>query len=108
MAETPTIHWSGESGKTYKYWIHPLNTTFLAKPGNYIFSKKNASSKWVAIYVGQTQDLSSRFTNHHQEECVDGQGATHIHVHTNESGKQARLDEETDIRCNYNPHCNGQ
>lgn len=108
IAEAPTVTWPGQSGSTYKYWIYARNATFQSKPGNYILSKRNAAGNWVAIYVGQTQDLATRFADHHHEMCIDGQGATHIHVHTNEGGKQARLDEETDLRRKFNAYRNVQ
>jgi hypothetical protein len=103
-----TIYWVGKSGAKYKYEVFKLNTTFKKKPGNYVFAKETEPGRFKPLYVGQTGDLSSRFTNHHAEDCLDRNGVTHITVHVNEAGDQARLDEETDIRNHYDPACNKQ
>lgn len=108
MANQGTINWPGKSGAKYEYEIYPLNTHFVAKPGNYVFSKKNAAGKWTPIYIGETGDLSSRFTNHHRQSCIDSNGATHIHVHVNGGNEKARRDEETDLRNSFDPPCNRQ
>lgn len=109
MADTtPTISWAGKSGKTYKYRIYKINTKFVKKPGNYVFAKETKPDWFSPLYIGQTQDLSSRFTDHHAQECLDRNGVTHITVHVNEDGEQARLDEETDLRNKYNTACNKQ
>lgn len=105
MAEAPTINWPGKSGKTYKYEIYPINTTFKAEAGNYIFAKETQSNQWTPIYIGETEDLSTRFDNHHKMDCIERQKATHIHAHLN-SDKDARLTEEADLIAKWNPPCN--
>ena len=56
--------------------------------------------------MGQTKDLSERFDNHHQQECIDKHKATHIHVRVKQGGVRARRAEERDIRQRYDPPCN--
>jgi len=107
MAEAPTIQWTGESGNTYKYWIHPIGAPFKDAAGNYIFAKETEANRWRPIYIGQTGSLRDRLTSHEKEECARKNGATHIHAHTNDKGEQARLDEETDLVRKWNPACNG-
>ena len=106
MADAQTIDWPGKSGKTYRYWIYPLPPNFTANPGNYIFAHETTSTKWSPIYVGETEDLSERFDNHHAKECIERQGATHIHAHINNNGQTARRAEEADIIARWNPPCN--
>lgn len=36
----PEIHWQGQSGRTYGYWIHKIGTSFKDSPGNYIYAKE--------------------------------------------------------------------
>ena len=107
MSQNQECTWTGVSGKQYQYSIHEKGTTFKALPGNYIFAQRSGANQWRAIYVGQTSDLSDRFDDHHKMPCIDRHGATHIHVHVNNSGEQARRDEEDDIIRNYQPPCNG-
>ena len=107
ITETKTIDWPGKSGKTYRYWIHPLPPNFKAAAGNYIFAKETSpgNGKWLPIYIGETKDLSERFDDHHKMGCIKRNGAMHIHAHTNDN-EQARLDEEADLIANWNPPCN--
>lgn len=106
MAKLPTIIWTGKSGKQYRYWIHRLPPNFKADSANYIFAKETPNT-WVAVYVGETSDLSERFDNHHAMPCIKRNGATHIHVHTTPGGAQRRRDEEADLITQWNPTCNG-
>lgn len=99
--------WSGKSGTRYLFWIYPIGTSFDTEPGNYIFAKKDAAGNWVAVYLGETSDLSERFDHHHRKDCIKRNGATHIHAHLNLS-KSDRIAEETDLRHSYDPPCNRQ
>jgi hypothetical protein len=108
MAETPTVMWPGDTGLFYKYEIYPIETTFVATPGNYIFAKEATPHHWTPVYVGETHDLSLRFDARHRGECITKYGATHIHAHVNDSGNKARQDEECAIRRQWKPPCNEQ
>ncbi|MBA7471466.1 hypothetical protein ES707_06772 [subsurface metagenome] len=105
MAETPTINWEGKSGGKYLYYIYPIGTTFKEEPGNYIFALQSRPQYWRPIYIGQTEDLSERFDNHHKMPCIKRNGASHIHVHLN-SLQSTRLSEESDLLSNFSPICN--
>jgi predicted GIY-YIG superfamily endonuclease len=105
---TPTCVWHGQSGTKYTYYVYTIGTKFTEVPGNYIFCKKNSAGLWVAIYVGETGDLSQRFDGHHANACIVRNGATHIHVHKSSTDRQTRLTEETDLRERYEPTCNKQ
>lgn len=102
------IDWIGVSEKSYTYYIYEWPTDFSNKePGNYIFCKLNKDNVCEPLYIGEAKDLSVRFDNHHRMDCIEREGVTHIHVHTS-GGEQERLDEETDLRQNYDPVCNRQ
>lgn len=105
--KTKTIEWRGASGKSYKYWIHRLPPNFSPVPGNYIFAKEVSPGKWKPIYIGQSDDLSERFDNHHKADCIARNGATHIHAHKNAAGETSRLAEEADLVKRWSPICNG-
>lgn len=104
---TDEIDWEGQSGKKYRYWIYPIGQSFKSVPGNYIFAKETSPNTWRPIYIGQTSDLSERFDNHHAMPCVRQNGGTHIHVHQNGAGEQARRAEEADLIAHWKPDCNG-
>ena len=100
------VVWTGESGTRYTYYVHSWPTSFTnAEPGNYIFCKLNAQNQWEPIYIGQTGDLSERFDSHHAMDCIDREGATHIHVHLNSSAEETRREEERDLIDSYDPPC---
>lgn len=103
---TTKIHWPGQSGRTYEYWIHPLGTAFKDAPGNYVFAKQNSSGSWVPAYIGQTGSLRDRLADHEKEACAHRNGATHIHVHTSSSVESIRRNEESDLIARWQPACN--
>ena len=108
MIEPQTIKWQGQSGKEYTYWIYPRGTTFTGEQaGNYIHAKETKPNFFTPVYIGQTNDLNRRLTNHEQQSCVDKNGATHLHVHANAS-EADRLAEEKDLILRWQPVCNTQ
>lgn len=88
------------------YSIYPMDTSFKAIPGNYIFAKKTSLGKWTPVYIGETDNLAERLPNHEKLPCVKKNGGTHIHVHTTSGGTDARRAEEADLLANFNPPCN--
>ena len=104
---TERIDWEGASERKYIYYIFDLPTAFrVGIPGNYIYCKRNSAVGWEPQYIGQTGDLGEDFGRHPAMSCIASNGATHIHVHTNRLGKQARLNEQRDLIDAYNPLCN--
>lgn len=101
------MSWSGLSGREYHYFIHPIGTSFKAVPGNYIYTKEVSPGRHRPIYIGETEDLSERFDNHHKMPCIRRQGATHIQVHQTDRGAAKRRQEESDLIARWNPTCNG-
>jgi len=98
--------WKGQSGQTYLYGIHEIDTTHKSVPGNYIFAKETKPRTWEAVYIGQTDDLSERFDNHHKMPCIHRNGATHIHTHESSPDESVRQAEETDLIQYNHPICN--
>ncbi|MDT7832035.1 hypothetical protein RQM59_06565 [Flavobacteriaceae bacterium S356] len=101
-----TITLEGCSGKSYEFIIHAKGTNFNSVGGVYYITKiKN--NKHTRIYLGITNDLSTRFDNHHKEDCFEENGATHIAIHKS-SSESEREKIEKDILCKYNFPCNEQ
>lgn len=111
MGTTPTIDLKGKSGKTFSFYIYDLTTTFKAVGGVYVFTKATTNTDnsitHEIIYVGMTEDLSTRFTNHHKKDCYTKKGANRICVRQVEQ-QTDREQLEKDLILNYNPHCNDQ
>jgi predicted GIY-YIG superfamily endonuclease len=111
MSKRETIDWKGQSRTTYTFEIWPINTKFNDVECVYIYTKA-ANNIWQPIYVGQTSQLATRLQQHAEgdsdsDKCIQRSGATHVHVHQKRP-ESARLDEETDIRNNYQWSCNMQ
>jgi len=104
MAEQITLQ--GGSGKQYRYWVYPINTTFKDQPGNYIYAKRDSAGRWQVVYIGQTSSLSQRLASHEKEDSIIRHGgATHILAHLSRSAL-ARTDEEVDLIRKYGPPFN--
>jgi predicted GIY-YIG superfamily endonuclease len=108
MTNKQTIKWPGESGTEYVYFIYPRGTRFDdGQPGNYIHVIETSPNRFKPVYIGQTNDLNRRLTNHEKQQCVDSRGASHLCVRVN-AGERARLLEEEDLIRRWNPACNTQ
>ncbi len=111
MSNTATIKFIGKSGKKYQFYIYELAASFKKVGGNYVFTerttKQDGSSTHEIIYVGKTEDLSTRFQNHHKADCISKNGANRICVRQVDTENE-RDSIEKDLIKNYNPVCNDQ
>jgi hypothetical protein len=108
MNKSLEIYWKDKSGSSHRFWIYPRGTKFNEPcPGIYIYARKTSPHKWIPLYIGQAQNVNVRLTNHEQRECVDRNGATHIHVSII-SGKKSRLTIEKDLIEQWKPIGNTQ
>jgi hypothetical protein len=99
----------GKSGKTYEFDIFKLDTSFNPIGGIYIFTRryKRLDSKYYheLIYCGKTNDLSTRFDNHHKKDCIEKNKANCVCVKS-VSSEQERTNIEQDILLGNNFKCN--
>lgn len=111
MSNTITIEFLGKSGEKYQFNVYELNTSFKNIGGNYGFTKRtvkqDGSGSHDIIYIGKTEDWSTRFQNHHKEDCISKHGANRICVRHVDSENERDLIEKDLIR-NYKPVCNDQ
>ena len=105
MAEETTL-WPGASGAQYRYWIHKIGTSFKDSPGNYVFAKKTSPGHWTPIYIGETESLKDRLSDHEKMPCIKRNGGTHIHAHLTCSDADASRAEESDLLEKWDPPCN--
>lgn len=94
----------GLSGNAYAFKVYPWGTSFNSIGAVYTALKRNASN-YTILYIGQTEDLSKRFDDHHKQLCFDRNGKTHIGVHV-EASEARRFAKETDLIRNYSTTCN--
>ena len=108
MNKSLQIYWKDKSGTSHRFWIYPRGTKFNEPcPGIYIYARETSPHKWIPIYIGQTENVNVRLANHEQQECVDQNGATHIHVSII-TDEKSRLAIEKDLIQQWKPVCNTQ
>ena len=71
--------WKLTETESENFEIHGPHTTWHRLPGVYIFAYTNAE-RWHAVYVGKTDEFSTRITNREHWEAAALLGATHIHT----------------------------
>lgn len=106
MAKIGTVLLEGCSGKTYNFDIYLIGTNFRVLGAVYFISKREDGNH-QRIYLGITEDLSTRFDNHQKQDCFEKHNANCISIHLNESKEQRELIEK-DILCKYSFPCNDQ
>ena len=104
MPKETSVTLKGNSGRSYDFDVYPWNTSFNAIGAVYSVLKR-IGSNFTILYIGQTNDLSERFDNHHKQACFDRNNKTHIAIHA-ESSEPRRFTIETDLVRNYSPTCN--
>jgi len=80
MSKLGTITLAGCSKKKYDFDIYQIGTKFKALGAVYFISKRDSSKTHKPIYLDITNDLSSRFNNHHKEGCIRKMKANCISV----------------------------
>jgi len=110
MAKLSTVIFTGKSGTEYSFNTYSWDTNFKEDHGAVYFitnrSKESGDGyNHKRIYVGQTNDLSSRFDNHHKQDCFDKYSANCICIY-GEQDEDKRIEVEKDLIDNYNPPCN--
>ena len=108
MNKSPQIYWKDKSGTSHRFWIYPRGTKFNEPcSGIYVYARETSPHKWTPIYIGQTENVNVRLTNDEQRECVDQNGATHIHVKT-VTDEKSRFTIEKELIQQWTPVCNTQ
>jgi len=109
MASIGIINFKGSSGQSYEFDIYPWRTSFNPIEAVYVITKRYKTSdgdyNHKVVYIGQTEDLSERFDNHHKADCFTKYNANCICIHK-EKSKSEREKIEEDLISHYNPLCN--
>ena len=109
MAQIGSMNITGQSERKYNFGFYPMGEAFKAIGAVYVITKRveksDGSRTHTFIYVGETGDLSTRFDDHHKQDCFDEHNANCIGVHI-DGAKQSRLDKEQDLLAARNWPCN--
>ena len=71
--------WQLTDSVSETFTIHEPHTTWHRLPGVYIFAYKDGE-QWRPVYIGKTDEFSTRITNREHWEAAVLLGATHIHT----------------------------
>lgn len=108
MAKIAEIELIGCSGKKYTFSIYPITTSFVSLGGVYYISKRvdiKGIGNHTHIYLGVTDNLSTRFDNHHKQDCFEKDQANCVSILLCDD-EDERFEIEKDLLCNYNFKCN--
>jgi hypothetical protein len=105
FAEYSKVTLTGASGDEYVFEVDALGADLNPVGALYAITHRHGDQHTV-VYIGQSANLSDRFTNHQKWECFDDNGADCLCVHR-DADKDSRLRKELDLMIRYRPLCNG-
>ncbi len=109
MDQIGSIDFKGKSGKSYEFDIYPFDSEWNEDAAVYVVTRryKNQQEKLThaLIYVGETDNLKERFSNHHKASCFTENNANCLCIHLDTS-ESSRLEKEADILATRSPKCN--
>ena len=100
------IQWPGKSGVKYDFSIHAINDSFSKEGAVYIFTKPQ-SRAYLPVYIGKTDNMKERFSNHEKWDDIIKLGATKVHIHI-DNVEKSRIQKETDLIERWKPELNVQ
>ena len=110
MPSIENVTFTGVSGRKYEFTAWTIDPNFLDVGAFrdvgavYIFTRRDGNH-YRALYIGQTEALRTRLSNHEQWACVRKHGVNSICIHP-ENNSRTRLEIERDIRDAVRPPCN--
>ena len=101
MSDVPRVWWLSREFLVYQAG----QVTWHGVPGLYVFVRLDPVHGWVPLYVGQSENLSSRLSSHPKWPEAARMGATHIHARV-ETSQEERLRFENQLIAAYQPWLN--
>lgn len=110
-----TMTLQGVSGKSYLFTLFEYSSfgqlldAFKPLQAIYVFSKRfyrEGVFSHSLLYLGQTNDLSTRFNNHHKETEIGEHYGNCIWIHVCSGTDSQREEEERDLLAAYDFVCN--
>ncbi len=91
--------WIGKSEFAYLFHVYPRGEPIPSRPGLFVYAKRDAQGVWFPVYMGQG-DLSVCCDDPNLLACIDGKGATHVHMRLC-SAAEDRAEELADLLEHY-------
>ena len=109
MPSLGSTAFKGRSGRAYRFKVYALGTKLRRLSGVYVVTKRrrNEQGKYghIALYVGQTEDLSQPFDQHHKAAEFLRRGANSICLQSDDS-EDSRVVKQGDLVAALRPACN--
>jgi hypothetical protein len=109
MAKVSTVAFQGKSSERYVFDVWRMDQPFKNVGAVYAVTRRYQNEAGAyshsVIYIGQTEDLSTRFGDHHKADCFSKSGANCICTHCDDED-DSRLSKEDDLVRYYKPRCN--
>lgn len=111
MVKFGNVTFTGKAGNKYNFTPYSWGTIIAGGFGGvYILTLRYVNTvggiSHKIIYIGQTEDLSTRFDDHHKQWCFDEKRVNCVCINV-EQDEEKRLLIEQDLINNYDPFCNG-
>jgi predicted GIY-YIG superfamily endonuclease len=101
-----TVTLKGASGTSYTFYSYSTDSNWNEGVACVYYISKFDGNNHTHIYIGETQDVKERHTDHHKQECFDAHGANCISIYQ-EKNAASRLQIEADLRKVIQFPCNG-
>lgn len=109
MASLGKVKWTGSSGQVYRFKVYPLGARLHNVSGLYVITRRRHNPeggfRHLPLYVGQTEDVSQPFGQHHKAVQFKQRGANCICLQADDS-EDSRLAKERDLIGAMHPACN--
>ena len=109
MAKLTTVSFTGKSGKKYSFDVYKFDTSWKDVSAVYIVThakpKSNGGHTHSVIYIGQTDNLKERFSNHNKQKCFEENEANRLCI-LMEQDEKTRLSIESDLIDLHDTPCN--
>lgn len=106
MASIGMITFVGKSGTKYDFKYYDFSGEWNNVAGIYVVGKYDKTANQISpLYVGETDNLQERFSNHHKQDCFDKNKAN-VLCWLGEKVSKTRLTIETDLIESLKPSCN--
>ena len=98
--ELPLHWWQGQTGKWFPTTVLPLSNPNWDCPAVYIMVRRNFDGRCVPLYIGQSEDLGRRMSEHAHDKLLSAilMGGNELHVHLLAKSEWERFQVETDLR----------
>jgi hypothetical protein len=107
LPKRPIAMWWTDGGRPIAFSTYGTQDWWPSGPAIYVFGKY-IGSQWVALYIGEAENLRARLTNHEKWSAAVALGMNGVHVHHHIGTEAQRKADEAALIRAYRPTLNIQ